>query len=265
VLESAAEGNVINLELPLGPFQRALKSALSSSASTVNLRLSKRDKAAILCLTITSSSMGTQGAGFDDADFGTSNVRETVITQEIPVRVLLPRSVEGIHEPSCPDPEVNIFLPPLIQLKAISERFNRLAVVNASSLSANSSAGAKLHLAANMHGSLKLSLQTDLLNISSVWEGLEHPDLDPTSVEGGKEGLARHPTEVMRRKYGEESWASVRIDGKDWSRVLNVGRLAKKVIACRSIYPLVFLQLTFSRFLSRTCFNSLRLSFSFGI
>ena len=47
------------------------------------------------------------------------------------------------------------------------------------------------------------------------------------------------PSERMRQlgnsaDDGDEAgWAKVRIDGKDWGRVLNVGRLSPKVVACR--------------------------------
>jgi len=37
------------------------------------------------------------------------------------------------------------------------------------------------------------------------------------------------------REAGEDDeagWAKVRIDGKDWGRVLSVGRLSPKVVAC---------------------------------
>lgn len=33
----------------------------------------------------------------------------------------------------------------------------------------------------------------------------------------------------------EEGWAKVRIDGRDWGRVLSVGRLSPKVVACKYI------------------------------
>ena len=35
----------------------------------------------------------------------------------------------------------------------------------------------------------------------------------------------------------EAGWAKVRIDGKDWGRVLSVGRLSPKVVACEWFPP----------------------------
>jgi HUS1 checkpoint protein len=168
-------------------------------------------------------------------------VRETVVTQDIPIRVLSPASVEGIHEPRCREPDVHITLPNLIQLKSISERFTKLATATSTN-SERGTAGAagpgpKLILSANMHGTLRLSIATDALSISSVWTGLVNPELDPSHIEGGEDGVREHPSTRMRElgggdMDGEEGWARVRIDGKDWGRVLSVGRLGGRVIAC---------------------------------
>lgn len=83
-----------------------------------------------------------------------------------------------------------------------------------------------------MHGDLKLSIRTPNLSISSHWKGLINPDLDPNVV-GGEEGLATHPSTRMRHLYGEEGWATVRVEGRDWGRVLGVGRLGGRVVACK--------------------------------
>ena len=36
----------------------------------------------------------------------------------------------------------------------------------------------------------------------------------------------------MKEREGEEAWAVVRVEGRDWGRVLGVGRMGGKVIAC---------------------------------
>ena len=155
-------------------------------------------------------------------------MRETVVTQEIPIRILSQASVEGIHEPRVREPDVHILLPPLLSLKAVSDKFTKLAIATTTSGSSISSAP-KLELLANMHGSLKMRCKTDSLAIESVWRDLSNPDLDPEQVvrEDGRE----LPSEVMRQR-GVDAWAMVRIDGRDWGRVLSVGRLGGKVIAC---------------------------------
>ncbi|KAF2462365.1 checkpoint protein Hus1/Mec3 [Lineolata rhizophorae] len=250
-IQSAA-GNIINLEIPIAQLHRALKSALS--ATSASIRLTKKDGVPILCLTITSSSLSTSsfnrdadddentggGSGphtqsFDMATGGQHRARETIVTQDIPIRVLSPESVEGIHEPRCREPDVHIYLPDLLQVKSISDRFTRMAAaVRGGSATSAASSGPRLEMAANMHGCLRLSIRTDSMNVSSVWIGLSHPQLDPELLEGG---LAEHPSTRMKQLgsadgTSEEGWSTVRIDGKDWGKVMSVGRLGGRVIAC---------------------------------
>lgn len=204
----------------------------------------------LLALTIvTTSSSNTYSAfptgannddGFDapfDDSFGGGN-RETIITQEVPVRVLAPDTVSGLHEPQCREPDVHIILPPLMQLKSISDRFTKLAIAGARSGAGSNSARTRLEMGANMHGCLKMSIKTDAMSISSVWTDLSNPELDPSQVTGGETGIAEHPSTRMKLLgsadgRSEEGWASVRIDGKDWGKVMSVGRLGGRVIACK--------------------------------
>ncbi|KAK2751832.1 hypothetical protein FQN55_009275 [Onygenales sp. PD_40] len=279
---SAASG-VINLEVPIGALHRALRSA--TSASSAQLRLTKKGSLPLLALTVVTSSwtsgknalgMGSSNSNPNinnptnnsstmppppsrDRDQEPTNMtdmpreRETIITQEIPVRVLSPSAVEGLHEPRCRNPDVHIVLPSLIQLKSISERFTKLAQETASNTiistttatnnpssstgpatatANNPTSSPKLELSANMHGSLKLAIATDTLRISSVWTDLLNPPLDPAQLSQNE--LEQLPSERMRELGGEaeEGWAKVRIDGRDWGRVLSVGRLSPRVVAC---------------------------------
>ncbi len=81
-----------------------------------------------------------------------------------------------------------------------------------------------------MHGSLRLRIETDALSIESVWTGLTNPELDPRQAEEG-ESVEDHPS-VRLRERGPDAWSTVRIDGRDWGKVLSVGRLGGRVIAC---------------------------------
>ena len=131
---------------------------------------------------------------------------------------------------------MNIILPSLAQLKAISERFTKLAIASSRKPGAGlqSSLGPHLELAASMHGELRIGIKTEGLRIESRWNDLNNPALDPKEIEGGEEGLQEHPSTKMRQKRGEDRWAVVRVEGRDWSRVLGVGRLGGRVIACFS-------------------------------
>ena len=260
-IQSAEASNTINLELPLQPLQRALKSALNSISAS--LRLTKKEGLPVLSMTITTTTSSTTNAGpnvpptanagpnvpptanaASDDPFATNQddammfqpehletslrrEHEKIITQDIPVRVLHPETVETIMQPKVREPDVHIQLPPLLQLKAISDRFTKLASAGSTS-SSSSTKSPKLELSANMHGSLRLRIRTDTTDIASVWSGLENPELDPEQLEMP---VAEHPSTRFREE-GPDRWATVRVDGKDWSRVLSVGRLEGRVIAC---------------------------------
>ena len=263
-----SNSGVINLEVPIGALHRSLRSAVG--ATSAQIRLTKKGNTPILALTILASSWTTGNnaigvadpdappvpSDWEDMDHGLEGSvpsrrgpgpgtgtgpreRETVITQELPVKVLHESSIEGLHEPRCRDPDVHIILPSLLQLKSISERFTKLA---GDAKTAGSGVGSvtspKLELSANMHGSLRLGIATDALKISSVWTDLVNPPLDPGQF--SEEELAQLPSEKMRAIPGDDeaSWAKVRIDGKDWGRVLSVGRLSPKVVACECFLAL---------------------------
>lgn len=247
----SANNNVINLEVPVVQLQRALKSALQSTSASI--RLTKKDDLPVLCLTINTHGFRAGYDSFarstardnDDAfsdqassvDFGNSRERETIVTQDIPVRVLGQANVEGIHEPRCREPDVHIQLPSLLQLKNVSDRFTKLALVSKTGGSSASSASPRLEMSANMHGCLKLSIRTDSMSVATLWTGLHNPDLDPSQVEGGEEGIANHASTRMKDLgsadgKSDEGWAMVRIDGRDWGKVMSVGRLSGRVVGC---------------------------------
>ncbi len=259
IIQSASPQNTINLEVPIQALQRALKSAVG--ATSASLRLTKKDNLPMLCLTIVNNSFtnindvvvaapsstakGSDEYGdydfsdFDDVTFGgvggAPRERETIITQDIPVKVLPMQAVEGLHEPRTQEPDVHIYLPNLLQVKSISERFTRLAL--ATKGTSGTGPAPRLELSANMHGAFRIAIQTDALSIQSVWTGLQNPELDPGHYAEGSQEVREHPSTRMKELGGadgqnEAGFSKVRIDSKDWSRVLSVGRLAARVIAC---------------------------------
>jgi len=256
-IQSAVENNTINLRIPLPPLLRALRSA--ATASSASIRLTKKDNIPLLSLTIitnnlpstrpptsiTTTTLGPDAPPFPedttaDESFGEPNAqgffphdRETTITQDIPVIVLAAATVASIHEPQCPQPDVHIMLPSLVQLKAISERFTKLALSTTTN-NPNNTTSSRLILSANAHGELRIGVETSQLKIESKWEGLTNPELDPGQVEGGEEGVRGHASTRMKEREGEEAWSTVRVEGRDWGRVLGVGRLGGRVIACKS-------------------------------
>jgi HUS1 checkpoint protein len=258
-IQSKEERNTINLEVPIQALQRALKSALN--ATSVQLRLTKKDNVPMLSLTIVSNSIisgnGVVAPGstahisdeygdfdfdftdginsaFGNSNLGTTRERETIITQDVPVKVLAQATVAHLHEPATPPSDVNIFLPSLAQVKSVSERFTKLAL--ATSRGSSTTSPPRLELSANMHGTFKIAITTEALSISSRWTGLTHPELEPAMFENGLQGVRDDPSTKKKELGGPDGanpagWTVVRIDAKDWSRVLSVGRLNSRVIA----------------------------------
>ncbi|GAM39859.1 hexokinase [Talaromyces pinophilus] len=239
VLEAAA--GAVNLEVPIAALSRALRSAIGDKSA--QLRLTRKGNVPLLALTIVSSSLvpGNIPVGSEVDEFGgidhdqsqsvarasAPRERETVITQEIPVKVLHQSAVEGLHEPRCRDPDVHIILPNLAQLKAISDRFTKLAASSSKSSGGASLAsgitGPKLQLSANMHGSLKIGIATDSLRISSVWTGLTNPPLDPRQMQGTD--MDQLPSERMRQLGNsddddEAGWAKIKHTSSHVSNVV---------------------------------------------
>ncbi|KAJ5570183.1 uncharacterized protein N7459_009613 [Penicillium hispanicum] len=273
-MESNSEA--INIEINISVLNRALRSAFGASSAQLRLTKKDRMPLLALTVLSTEWTEGNMALATDGAQQGPAAApheevvgdrrareRETWITQEIPIKILHESAVEGLHEPHCPDPDVHIILPGLAQLKSISDRFTKLAssdahnrqpgviaadapgmhtsfgasATNTASTTLSTNTGPKLELSANMHGKLRLAIATDELRIASIWSGLVNPPLDPAHIT--QDQYSQLPSERMREvgDDDESGWAKVRIDGKDWSRVLSVGRLSPKVVACEFMAP----------------------------
>lgn len=197
----SANNDIINLEVPLSLLYRALRSC--SSAHDAILRLTKRatDGAPILCLTIT------------------TNI-STLVTQEVPVRVLSAASVDGIREPEIGDADANIYLPPLPQVRGIAERMMKLA--------AGAGGDGKLVIGANWNGEFLMRMDGgDMVKVESRWGGLQNPITAEDDEEMGGGSRIEAMGEEEKARFRE-----VRIDGREWVRLLKVGVLAKKTVAC---------------------------------
>jgi len=104
-------------------------------------------------------------------------------------------------------------LPALHSLRSVVERFNKLDA-------------SRIAIAANMNGEFKMRLDgNDAVKVESVWTRLMNPLLDPDQVPGGVEN---HPSTTREKS----AFAWVRVDGKEWGRVLKVGGISKRVVAC---------------------------------
>ena len=111
-----------------------------------------------------------------------------------------------------------------------------------------------------MSGRLRVSLKTEAMDVQSEWTGLTNPELDPAHVEGGEAGIRDHPSTRMRQRLTgdvddavetshdfdenddddarfERGWAKVKLDPREWGKVLSVGRMGGRVIACTNRLP----------------------------
>ncbi|KAG5440515.1 hypothetical protein PCK2_000449, partial [Pneumocystis canis] len=121
--------NTINLEVPVDSLHKALKSSVN--ASDIVLRLTKQDHFPMLSCSI--SLLGKSGG-------------MSAVTHNIHVRVLSP--LMQLSEPVVPEPDCHIILPPLSQLRYISERFRVISN--------------KIILKANMSGEFQIGVSSDL-------------------------------------------------------------------------------------------------------
>ncbi|EGC49813.1 mitotic and DNA damage checkpoint protein hus1 [Histoplasma capsulatum var. duboisii H88] len=250
---SAAAG-VINLEVPISALHRALRSAIG--ATSAQLRLTKKGPVPLLALSIVTSSWtsGKNALGVGNSNNSDNGMpppgsttqlhgnqpdgpheRETIITQEIPVRVLLPATVEGLHEPRCRSPDVFIVLPSLMQPWSARPKASSSQWIRKDHRRKGRRQGLRAVAAAASSREARTWEALPSSRISSVWTGLLNPPLDPAQLSQNE--LEQHPSERMKELGGEngeseEGWAKVRIDGKDWGRVLSVGRLSPRVVAC---------------------------------
>ncbi|XP_034040716.1 checkpoint protein HUS1 isoform X2 [Thalassophryne amazonica] len=89
-----------------------------------------------------------------------SNVSR-VVTHDIPVDVIPRRLWHEFKEPSMPDFDVSVYLPPLKTMKNIVDRMKNLSNF--------------LEIEANQNGEMKLKIETDLVSVTTHFKDLGNP------------------------------------------------------------------------------------------
>lgn len=146
--------------------------ALSScSDSESSLKLSKVNNLPVLLFSI-----------LQQNDTG----RSVTVSQKVPIRVISPDQM--ISEPEYPLASVHISLPPLQSLLNILDKIKHVSPI--------------INISANMSGNLKLHANTDLVDVSTVFNNLSHPELDPMQLD-----VENHPSN--KRDCGVFAHASV--------------------------------------------------------
>lgn len=146
VVESL-NNNKIGFELTLDHLIKTLRSAVGS-APEILVRLRKGPHYPFLSFTIDNPSMK--------------------IAQEIPVMTLSASQLEGLTEPSMPEPNVWILMPQLKLVQRVIDRMKNMSNI--------------LKIEANQAGQLVFSIETDLVTVSTFHKNLTNPQLSLFSL-----------------------------------------------------------------------------------
>ncbi|XP_010884138.1 checkpoint protein HUS1 isoform X2 [Esox lucius] len=139
----APEANEICLEVTPENLSRALRTA--QNAKCVKIKLTKKH---CPCLTFA-------------AELPTLSSVSRVVTHDIPVDVIPRRLWHDFKEPSVPDFDVSIYLPPLKTMKNVVDRMKNLSNF--------------LVIEANLNGEMNLKIETDLVSVTTHFKDLGNP------------------------------------------------------------------------------------------
>jgi len=176
------EQNEISFEINLDILLRVLKAGLQKKAHDIVIKLTKKNSNAYLVLVVIVQS-----------------TQLMTVRQDIPV-LLVPQVTN--REPTLPEPDVHILLPPLKMLRNIVDRMKAVSDY--------------VFLSANMGGELTLKVQTDMVSIQTYFNNLEH-----ATIEG------RSPPQ-----FDPAQKAEVKLDIKKFSRILYSDFLSPFNVIC---------------------------------
>ncbi|XP_064202172.1 checkpoint protein HUS1 [Anguilla rostrata] len=172
----SAEANEIYLELQPEYMSRALKTA--QNAKSLKIKLTKKH---CPCLTVA-------------AELPSVSSVSRLVTHDIPVDVIPRRLWQDFKEPSVPDFDVSIYLPPLKTMKNVVDRMKNLSN--------------QLVVEANRNGEMNLKIETDLVSVSTHFKDLGNPTWSDDASQGQSQGRA------------PEAMAHARVDIKKLQQLL---------------------------------------------
>lgn len=160
----SADANEICLEVAPENLSRALRTA--QNAKAVKIKLTKKH---CPCITLV-------------AELPTLSSVSRVVTHDIPVDVIPRRLWHEFKEPTMPDFDVSIYLPPLKTMKNVVDRMKNLSNF--------------LVMEANLNGEMNLKIETDLVSVTTHFKDLGNPSWG----DGGSQGpsQSRDPEEMAR-------------------------------------------------------------------
>ncbi|XP_066441120.1 checkpoint protein HUS1 isoform X2 [Eleutherodactylus coqui] len=139
----SAEQNNIYLELVPENLSRALKTA--QNAKAVKIKLTNKH---CPCLTVA-------------VELPSLSSTSRFVTHDIPVSVIPRRLWNDFKEPTVPDFDVSIYLPPIKTMKNVVERMKNLSNF--------------IVIEANRNGEINLKIETDLVSVSTHFKDLGNP------------------------------------------------------------------------------------------
>ncbi|XP_061877943.1 checkpoint protein HUS1 [Entelurus aequoreus] len=162
------EDNEICLEVTPENVSRALKTV--QNAKNVKVKLTKKH---CPCLTIA-------------AELPTMSSTSRVVTHDIPVDVIPRRLWHEFKEPSMPDFDVSVYLPPLKTMKNVVDRMKNLSNF--------------LVVEANMSGEMNLKIETDLVSVTTHFKDLGNPQWDDDASQDGGPSRRRDPDTMAQAR-----------------------------------------------------------------
>uniref|UniRef100_A0A8C9XCM7 Checkpoint protein n=1 Tax=Sander lucioperca TaxID=283035 RepID=A0A8C9XCM7_SANLU len=162
------EDNEICLEVTPENLSRALKTI--QNAKAVKVKLTKKH---CPCLTIA-------------AELPTLSSISRVVTHDVPVDVIPRRLWNEFKEPSMPDFDVSIYLPPLKTLKNIVDRMKNLSNF--------------LVIEANLSGEMNLKIETDLVSVTTHFKDLGNPPWGDDASQDGGPSQSRDPEAMAQAR-----------------------------------------------------------------
>ncbi|XP_059180817.1 checkpoint protein HUS1 [Centropristis striata] len=163
-----SEDNEICLEMSPENLSRALKTV--QNAKSVKVKLSKKH---CPCLSIV-------------GELPTLSSISRVVTHHVPVNVVPRRLWHEFKEPSVPDFDVSIYLPPLKTMKNVVDRMKNLSNF--------------LVIEASLSGEMNLKMETDLVSVTTHFKDLGNPAWGDDASQGAGPSPSRDPEAMAQAR-----------------------------------------------------------------
>ncbi|KAH9070811.1 cell cycle checkpoint [Lactarius deliciosus] len=191
--------------LPTDALSTALRSASAEHTGTneVVMKLAKKKNVPVLSFEI----------------FGTTQMgRRVKVAHDVRIEVMKPADVALLTEPRCPEPDVQIMLPPLTKMRGVVERMRNLSDVIA--------------VRANSSGCLRLSASTEVVKADITWNNCSHPRMTGDNPSQARAGADDERGEEDRERPDPTHLFSVLVHARSLLKFLNAHAVSKTTIAC---------------------------------